>query len=131
MKKFLFLLPLSLFFSCQNNDVKVSTIKADNEKKFEITDTWNESTSYKEKNYTFAITDGSPLEISSESDEPIDIELINLRTNNIKVSFRGKKAYHNVQLPLDNYRLKIYPVEEKPTDYKITIKGPKYQPVAI
>jgi hypothetical protein len=131
MKKLLLLLPFLSLISCLNKESSVKTVKNVDAKSYEIIDSWSDSSSFGEKNYTFAITDESPLEISSESNAPIDIELINLRTNNIKVSFRGKKAYHNVQLPLDNYRLKIFPVDTTPTEYKITIKGPKYQPVKI
>ncbi|HMP31097.1 MAG TPA: hypothetical protein PKD85_15930 [Saprospiraceae bacterium] len=132
MKQFLLLFSLFLLtISCQNKESKVTTIKNEQELKFEITDSWDESSPKKEKFYTFAITDDKPFEITSDADNPVDVELINLRTNNVKLSFRGRKAFQSAQIPLDNYRLKVFPVEDVPTEFKFIIKGPKYQPIPM
>jgi hypothetical protein len=120
-----------MLLSCMNQESKVTKIANEDGERYEISDSWSDTSAFETKNYTFAITDNTPLEISSESDNPVDIEVINLRTKNVKASFRGKKSYQNVQLPLDNYKLKIFPVEQKATSFKIIIKGPKYHPLPM
>jgi hypothetical protein len=131
MKNILLLSIFTVLISCMNQESKVKKISNEDGERYEISDFWSDTSDFETINYTFAITDNSPLEITSESDNPIDIEVINLRTKNVKVSFRGKKSYQNVQLPLDNYKLKIFPVEQKATSYKISIKGPKYHPLPM